>query len=122
METRNLGPLGPVSALTLGGGGLGQVWGTTSRDEAVATVRRAVDAGITLLDVAPMYGRGEAEAVVGAAFAGRLPDGVRVGTKVMLGDPGAGEVAARIEKSLTRARPSSMETPACHARPWNGTN
>ena len=55
METRTFGPLGPVSVLTLGGGGLGQVWGETTRDEAVATVRAAVDAGITLLDVAPGF-------------------------------------------------------------------
>ena len=45
----------------------------TSRDEAVATVREAVEAGITFLDVAPSYGSGEAELVIGAAFNGRLP-------------------------------------------------
>src|SRR6185436_19097463 len=98
LDARDLGPLGPVSVLTLGGGGLGQVWGATTRDEAEATVRAAVDAGITLLDVAPGYGRGEAERVVGAAFGGRLPDGVRVGTKVMLGDPD-GPVIDRIDAS-----------------------
>jgi Predicted oxidoreductases (related to aryl-alcohol dehydrogenases) len=103
METRTLGPLGAVSVLTLGGGGLGQGWGSTSRDETVRTARAAVDAGITLLDVAPMYGRGEAEAVVGEAFGGRLPDGVRLGTKVMLGDPGPGLIRARIEKSVNRS-------------------
>src|SRR6478752_7149051 len=102
METRTFGPLGPVSVLTLGGGGLGQVWGETTRDEAVATVRAAVDAGITLLDVAPGYGRGEAEHVVGEAFGGALPAGVRVGTKIMLGDPD-GPVADRIDASLTRS-------------------
>lgn len=102
METRNLGPLGPVSVLTLGGGGLGQVWGATTRAEAVATVTAAVDAGITLLDVAPGYGRGEAEHVIGEAFGGRLPAGVRLGTKVMLGDP-EGPAATRIEASLTRS-------------------
>jgi aryl-alcohol dehydrogenase-like predicted oxidoreductase len=102
MDSRILGPLGPVSVLTLGGGGLGQVWGETTRAEAVATVRAAVDAGITLLDVAPGYGRGEAEHVVGKAFGGRLPAGVRVGTKVMLGDP-EGPAADRIERSLTRS-------------------
>src|SRR3954465_13257704 len=102
METRTLGAIGPVSVLTLGGGGLGQVWGETSRDEAVATARAAVDAGITLLDVAPGYGRGEAEHVVGEAFGGQLPAGVRVGTKVMLGDPD-GPVAERIDASLTRS-------------------
>ena len=38
MLERELGRVGPVSRLTLGGGGLGQVWGETDRDEAVATV------------------------------------------------------------------------------------
>ncbi|MBM3674624.1 MAG: aldo/keto reductase [Actinobacteria bacterium] len=103
MDTRPLGALGPVSVLTLGGGGLGQIWGETSRKEAVATARAAVDAGITLLDVAPGYGRGEAERVIGEAFAGRLPEGVRIGTKVMVGDPGPGAVADRIEHSLSRS-------------------
>ncbi|MGZ6953229.1 MAG: aldo/keto reductase [Acidimicrobiia bacterium] len=102
MEQRAFGRLGTVSVLTLGGGGLGQVWGETSRAEAVATVRAAVDAGIDLLDVAPGYGRGEAEHVVGEAFGGRLPDGVRIGTKVMLGDP-PGPVFDRMEMSLVRS-------------------
>ena len=70
METRQLGGLWPVSALTLGGGGVGQLWGETTREECIATVREAVDLGITLLDMAPSYGNGEAESVVGAAFKG----------------------------------------------------
>lgn len=100
MRMRTLGRLWPVSALSLGGGGLGQVWGQTTRDEAVATVREAVDAGITLIDVAPSYGDGEAERVVGEAFGGRLPDGVRIVTKHVLGHPPAGEVPGRFEASL----------------------
>jgi aryl-alcohol dehydrogenase-like predicted oxidoreductase len=100
MEKRTLGSLGQVSVLTLGGGGLGQVWGATDRDEAVATVREAVDSGIDLLDVAPGYGDGEAERVVGAAFDGSLPDGVRVATKCGLGNPAAGDVPTLLEKSL----------------------
>ena len=100
MDERAFGRLGAVSALTLGGGGIGQVWGPTSRDEAVATTREAVGSGITLLDVAPGYGRGEAERVVGEAFAGRLPDAVRVVTKVRLGAPPAAEIDARIAESL----------------------
>jgi aryl-alcohol dehydrogenase-like predicted oxidoreductase len=100
MRMRTLGRLWPVSALTLGGGGLGQVWGPTSRDEAVATVREAVAAGITLLDVAPIYGDGEAERVIGEAFDGHLPQGVRVVTKHLLGDPPPSEVLPRLEGSL----------------------
>ncbi|MBX3494686.1 MAG: aldo/keto reductase [Parvibaculum sp.] len=103
MEMRQLGKLWPVSALTLGGGGLGQIWGATTRDEAVATVRAAADAGITLFDMAPLYGRGEAEAVMGATFEGKWPDGIRVTTKCMIGQRHFPDVAARLETSLTRS-------------------
>lgn len=101
MNTRPLGALGQVSALTLGGGGLGQVWGATTRDEAIATAREAVESGINLLDLAPSYGRdGEAERVIGEAFGGRIPPGVRVTTKHVLGSPPAAEVYRRLSESL----------------------
>lgn len=106
MEIRQLGDLWPVSALTLGGGGVGQLWGETTRAECVATVRAAVDAGITLLDMAPRYGDGEAELVVGEAFQGKLPAGVHVTTKHRLGTPApeevAGNLTASLEESLQR--------------------
>ena len=72
MKQQLLGRLWPVSTLTLGGGGLGMLWGPTTFDECVATVHDAVAAGIILLDLAPRYGDGKAEEVVGEAFAGRL--------------------------------------------------
>lgn len=100
MQTRQLGSLWPVSALTLGGGGVGQLWGETTQDECIATVRAAVDSGITLLDMAPAYGDGEAEVVVGHAFEGKLPAGVHVTTKHRLGTPPAGEVAGNLLRSL----------------------
>ena len=103
MEKRQFGNLWEVSSLTLGGGGTGQVWGKTSRQEAVATVKAAVDWGITFLDVAPSYGNGEAEEVIGEAFGGRLPDGVRVSTKCHLGNPPPGEVLARLRASLSES-------------------
>lgn len=103
METRRLGELWPVSALTLGGGGLGQGWGKTDRAEAVATVHAAVEAGITLLDLAPLYGRGEAEAVVGAAFDGVWPSQMRVTTKCMIGSRHFDGLEERLEKSLLRS-------------------
>ena len=100
MRMQKFGRLGQVSALTLGGGGIGQLWGPTTREECVATVREAVDAGITLLDVAPSYGDGEAERVIGAAFGGHIPTGVRVTTKCSVGAPPAGEVLSLLESSL----------------------
>jgi len=101
MEQRRFGNMGEVSALTLGGGGTGQVWGPTSQEEAVATVKAAVDWGITFLDAAPTYGDGKAEDVIGEAFGGRLPDGVRVSTKCRLGNPPPGEVLTRLRASLS---------------------
>ena len=89
-----------MSALTLGGGGIGQVWGATTREECVATTREAIELGITLLDVAPSYGDGEAERVIGEAFGGRLPDGVRVSTKCRVGAPPASKVAELLRSSL----------------------
>jgi aryl-alcohol dehydrogenase-like predicted oxidoreductase len=94
-----------VSALSFGGGGIGGVYGSVARDEAVATVRAAVDAGITVIDVAPTYGPGEqspdAELVVAEAFGGAPPDGVRVTSKVMIGDTvPAGAMPRVVRESL----------------------
>jgi len=101
MKTVKLGRFGAVSRLTLGGGGIGQVWGPTSEDEAVATLRAAVDAGITLLDAAPGYKI--CEAMIGRAFEGKLPEGVRVTTKYSLGTVVAEEAYARLRTSLEQS-------------------
>jgi aryl-alcohol dehydrogenase-like predicted oxidoreductase len=98
MQTVTLGHLADVSRLTLGGGGLGRLWGATTLDEAIATVHAAVDAGITLIDTAPSYR--DCEQVIGEAFQGALPAHVRITTKCQLGEPPRGEVAARLEASL----------------------
>jgi aryl-alcohol dehydrogenase-like predicted oxidoreductase len=113
MQQRHLGKLWPVSALTLGGGGLGMVWGETTFEERVATVHAAVEAGINLFDLAPRYGDGKAEEVVGAAFAGRPPDGVRVTSKCNLGELPPAEIEPTlrrsIEGSLRRLRLSRLD-------------
>jgi aryl-alcohol dehydrogenase-like predicted oxidoreductase len=99
MKTARLGSLGPVSRLTLGGGGIGQIWGETSREESVATIHAAIDGGIDLIDTAPMYG--SCEAIVGETFGGALPAGVKITSKCGLGTPPSGEVAVRLEAALT---------------------
>jgi aryl-alcohol dehydrogenase-like predicted oxidoreductase len=98
MRYAQLGSLGPVSRLTLGGGGLGSLWGETTADEAVATIHAAVDAGIDLIDTAPSYR--ECEVVFGAAFGGAPPKHLRFTTKCQLGEPPRGDVADRLEASL----------------------
>jgi aryl-alcohol dehydrogenase-like predicted oxidoreductase len=113
MQQHSFGRLWPVSALTLGGGGVGMVWGETTFDECVATVRDAVAAGINLIDLAPSYGNGKAEEVVGEAFDGQLPEGVRVTSKCGLGNAPRAEIEPllrqSIEGSLKRLRLSRLD-------------
>ncbi|HEX5320674.1 MAG TPA: aldo/keto reductase [Stellaceae bacterium] len=113
MNQHAFGAMPPVSALTLGGGGLGMLWGETTFGECVATVHAAVEAGIALLDLAPRYGDGKAEEVVGAAFGGKLPAGVRVTSKCNLGSTPAAEIESvlrrSIEDSLGRLRLSRLD-------------
>jgi aryl-alcohol dehydrogenase-like predicted oxidoreductase len=101
MRSTRLGPFDGVSRLTLGGGGLGQIWGRSNDDEAIATVKAAVDAGITVVDTAPMYG--SCEAVIARTFGGKLPMGVRVTTKCQLGTVPSGTAAAALESSLDQS-------------------
>ena len=98
MQSNILGSFGPASRLTLGGGGIGTYWGPTSEDEAVATLRHAVDQGIDLLDAAPGYKI--CQAMIGRAFEGRLPAGVRVTTKFGLGTVPAEAVYDQLRQSL----------------------
>jgi aryl-alcohol dehydrogenase-like predicted oxidoreductase len=119
MQQHPFGKLPPVSALTLGGGGLGMLWGATTFDECVATVHDAVAAGIALLDLAPRYGDGKAEQVVGEAFGGKLPAGVRVTSKCNLGNPAPSEIEPilrrSIEDSLKRLRIGRLDVFFLHS-------
>jgi aryl-alcohol dehydrogenase-like predicted oxidoreductase len=113
MQTHPFGKLAPVSTLTLGGGGLGMLWGKTTVEECVATVHAAIASGITLLDLAPRYGDGKAEDVVGAAFEGELPPGIRVTSKCNLGNAPVAEIETilrrSIEASLKRLRLAKLD-------------
>jgi aryl-alcohol dehydrogenase-like predicted oxidoreductase len=100
MNLHPFGSLFTVSTLTLGGGGLGMLWGKTTFEECVATVHAAVAAGINLLDLAPRYGDGKAERVVGEAFGGRLPPGVYITSKCNLGTPAPDRVYATLRQSI----------------------
>jgi aryl-alcohol dehydrogenase-like predicted oxidoreductase len=70
MKQRQLGPL-TVSALGLGCMGMSAFYGTTDEGEAIATIHRALELGVTLLDTAEMYGPYTNEELVGRAIAGR---------------------------------------------------
>jgi aryl-alcohol dehydrogenase-like predicted oxidoreductase len=61
---------------------LGADWGEVSESDAHATLAAAVDAGVTFLDTADVYGDGRSEQVIGSFLAGRAGHGVTVATKM----------------------------------------
>ncbi len=79
MDTRTLGEL-PVAALGLGCMGMSWSYGGRDDRESVATIHRALDRGVTLLDTADMYGPHANERLVGGAIADRR-DQVVLATK-----------------------------------------
>jgi aryl-alcohol dehydrogenase-like predicted oxidoreductase len=81
MQMRTLGASGPrVSAIGLGCMGMSDFYGPASEQEAVATIHRALDLGVTFLDTADIYGPFKNEELVGRALRGRR-EGVVLATK-----------------------------------------
>src|SRR5260221_3723458 len=71
MQHRRLGMNGPtVSALGLGCMGMSGMYGPADRQESIATIHAALDAGITLLDTGDFYGMGHNEMLIGEALKG----------------------------------------------------
>jgi aryl-alcohol dehydrogenase-like predicted oxidoreductase len=80
MNTRKLGQGLEVSAIGLGCMGMSEFYGTADEGEAIATIHRALDLGVTFLDTADMYGPFTNEQLVGRAIRGRR-DEVTLATK-----------------------------------------
>ncbi|MFI6290873.1 aldo/keto reductase [Nonomuraea sp. NPDC050790] len=79
---RTLGINGPqVSALALGCMGMSDLYGPADEDESIATIRAALDAGITLLDTGDFYGMGHNELLIREALKGRDRDAVQISVK-----------------------------------------
>ena len=110
IATRTLGEL-TVGAQGLGCMGMSQAYGVRDDDaESIATIHRALELGVTLLDTANVYGSGTNEELVGRAIAGRR-DQVVLATKfgIVWGENGtmsargdAAYVKQCCQESLTR--------------------
>lgn len=102
MQQRQLGPNGPtVSALGLGCMGMSDFYSTAQDEkEAIATLHRALELGVTLLDTADMYGPHTNEQLVGQAIKGKRQQ-VFLATKFGIlrdpTDPAARGVSSRPE-------------------------
>ena len=120
MQYSTLGRTGlTVPRAGFGGGGIGQVWGATTEGEAIRSIHRALELGITFFDVAPAYGEGKAEEALGKALEGRS-ENVVVATKVRLRademDDIAGAVRRSVETSLARLQRDSVDVLHVHNR------
>lgn len=98
IERRRLGR-GEVSvgAIALGAMAFGGFYAGGDDVAGVAAIRRALEAGITLIDTAEAYGQGRSEELVGRAIRGRRDQAV-VATKASRGDPDY--LRAAIDRSL----------------------
>ncbi len=81
-RTRQLGSAGPTTpAVGLGCMGMSGSYGEADREESIATIHAALDAGVTLLDTGDFYGMGHNEMLIGDALAGRDRDQVLISVK-----------------------------------------
>jgi len=99
MKTRALGTQGlTVSEVGLGCMGMSEFYGPSDDAESIATIHRALELGVTLLDTADQYGQGANEQLVGKAIAGRR-DKVVLATKfgIVRHDDGSHAINGRPE-------------------------
>lgn len=71
-----------MSVVGLGCWQLGADWGAVSEDDAMSVLHAAVDAGVTVLDTADVYGDGRSEQLIGRLLRERPDAGLTVATKV----------------------------------------
>lgn len=128
MRQRPLGDSGlHISQLALGTWAMGgdtDTWGPVDDRESIATLEKALDLGITMIDTAPIYGKGHSEEIVGRAIIGQR-DRVVIATKCGLLFPTTKDglpprcltkksVIQECEKSLRRLQIDVIDLYQCH--------
>lgn len=120
MQTRRLGKTDlEVPILSFGASSLGAEFRSVTLEEALGSVRVALDCGLNLIDTSPFYGRGMSEVLLGIALKGVPRDSYLLCTK--LGrydlqhfDFSAKRVAESVDVSLHRLGTDHLDIVLCH--------
>jgi aryl-alcohol dehydrogenase-like predicted oxidoreductase len=120
MQTRPLGRTGlDVPILAFGASSLGQEFRRVTLEEALGSVRAALDGGLNLIDTSPFYGRGMSEVLLGVALRDVPRSDYLLCTK--LGrydlshfDFSAARVAESVDVSLHRLGTDHLDIVLCH--------
>src|SRR4029453_10368382 len=112
MEQRPFGPTG--RAVPVIGQGTWEM--EHERAAAIAALRRGLDAGMTHIDTAEMYGSGAVEELVGDAIAERR-DEIFLASKVLPENASRRGTVAACERSLSRLRTDRLDLYLLH---WPG--
>lgn len=120
MQTRLLGKTGlRLPFLGFGASSLGQEFGRVTPDEALKSVRVALDCGLNFIDTSPFYGRGMSEVLLGIALRDVPRDRYTLCTKlgrydVQHFDFSAKRVAESVDVSLHRLGTDHLDIILCH--------
>lgn len=120
MLTRPLGQTGlQLPILSFGASSLGQEFRAVDLNEALRSVRVALDLGLNFIDTSPYYGRGMSEVLLGVALRGVPRDSYLLGTKLGRYDGShfdfsAKRVVESIDISLHRMGVDHLDICLCH--------
>ncbi len=124
MKMRTAARLGTaVSEVGFGAWAMGDRWGTTSEADARAALHAALDAGITFIDTANMYGNGRSERIIGAVVKERGGERPFVATKAGQEGPKTPEsytkenLTAAIDNSLINLQTDAIDLLQLHCPP-----
>ena len=103
------------SVIGLGTWGMaGSFWGKVDDDQSIATIRAGLEAGINLIDTAPVYGDGHSEEVVGRALEGLKREDIVLATKFGRFTCETEKIRQELETSLKRLKTDYIDLYQVH--------